>query len=181
MKTIAPFGSFSGLDRTCIFINDYDQDITTNIHEWCASGIDPQIDNLNNVPLDHLSDLLEPHQRGEIYKKVFTETEITLLKVFAELIANIEEQRIINESMQFQLQFGKMVSDISSYFISLPTGALGDGINRTIELTGKLLMQSSRASLSHDAKSGFYLRYSRASALSFHSLRLFIDLKARGC
>jgi len=185
-KMLEEVGSFSGLDRVYIFINDYEAGITTNTHEWCAKGISPQIDNLKAVPLDQLSDLIEPHERGDIFivpstvdmpvddrirkivepqgiksllliplmqgsynigfvgfdavreKKAFTETEITLLRVFAGLIANIKERQKNNESLQFQLQYEKMVSDISTYFISLPTSSLDDGINRAIEETGKL-------------------------------------------
>jgi diguanylate cyclase (GGDEF)-like protein/PAS domain S-box-containing protein len=185
-KMLEEIGIFSELDRVYIFINDYEHAITINTHEWCAQEISPQINNLKAVALDQLSDLLEPHQRGEIFMvhsvadlpednsirkiiepqgiksllliplmqgsknigfvgfdavkevKEFTETEIALLRVFAELIANIEERRKTNESLQFQLQYEKMVSDISSYFISLPTGSLDDGINRAIESTGKL-------------------------------------------
>jgi len=56
-KMLEEVGSFSGLDRVYIFINNYKLGITTNTHEWCAEGIIPQIDNLKAVPLDQLGDL----------------------------------------------------------------------------------------------------------------------------
>ncbi len=140
-------GHFSGLDRVYIFKHDFERGITTNTYEWCAQGITAEIDNLQAVPLDQLSALLEPNQRGEIIivprasdlpeddsirkiiepqgirsllllplvqrnknigfvgfdavraDKDFTNNEIILLRIFAELIANIEERQITDQAL----------------------------------------------------------------------------------
>jgi PAS domain S-box-containing protein len=136
-KMLGEIGRFSGLDRVYIFFNDYDRGVSINTHKWCADGIRSEIDNLQNVPLEHLSEIVELHQQGmpfiipsvsnlpendsirmivepqgiqslliiplishgeylgyvgfdavreEIH---FTETELNLMTVFAELIVNV--------------------------------------------------------------------------------------------
>jgi PAS domain S-box-containing protein len=58
-------GIFSGLDRVYIFTNDYERKISINTHEWCAEGITSEIENMQAIPLDEQTDILETHQRGE--------------------------------------------------------------------------------------------------------------------
>jgi len=49
---LAAIGRSAGVDRSYIF--QFSQDGTTvdNTHEWCASGIEPQIEKLKNIVLD---------------------------------------------------------------------------------------------------------------------------------
>jgi len=130
-------GQFTQADRVYIFKHDFDRRVTSNTHEWCAEGITPEIDNMQDFPFEMFADYLEAHQRGEIVhipdvtqmpvnhalrpvfedqgiqsmvmlpmfsedvntgfvgfdavrqKKAFTEQEINLLKVLAEITSNI--------------------------------------------------------------------------------------------
>lgn len=45
LKTI---GEFTGVDRSYVFLFSEDRKTISNTHEWCASGIDPQIENLQD-------------------------------------------------------------------------------------------------------------------------------------
>ena len=45
-------GEFSGVDRSYVFVLSEDKKITHNTHEWCRTGIKPQKDNLQNLPMD---------------------------------------------------------------------------------------------------------------------------------
>ncbi|HBB92744.1 MAG: hypothetical protein A2X22_04550 [Bacteroidetes bacterium GWF2_49_14] len=49
---LAKLGQFCGVDRSYIFRFDFDKKLMTNTHEWCAPGITPEIDNLQNIPLE---------------------------------------------------------------------------------------------------------------------------------
>lgn len=64
-RALAMVGSFTGVDRTYLFIYDFAAGTTRNTHEWCAAGIEPMIGHLQQVPLASLSDWTEPHLRGE--------------------------------------------------------------------------------------------------------------------
>jgi len=140
-RMLIKIGMFCQVDRVFIFQHDFRQKITTNTHEWCAEGINQEIDNLQATPFEFFSDILEAHRSGEfvyipsvqnmrqehplkkileaqnirstlllpllkkninsgfvgfdavIRERVFTEEEISLLQVFAELIVNIEVRR----------------------------------------------------------------------------------------
>jgi len=56
---------FVGADRAYIFTYDFEKQICTNTHEWCAEGIEPQIETLRTVPLSILPEWVETHRRGE--------------------------------------------------------------------------------------------------------------------
>jgi PAS domain S-box-containing protein len=62
LKTMALFVS---ADRSYTFDYDWEQRVCNNIHEWCDDGISPEIDNLQQVPLDMMQDWVEAHKKGE--------------------------------------------------------------------------------------------------------------------
>ena len=45
-------GSFVGADRSYIFLYDRATGTMSNTHEWCAAGIEPQRDSLQDLPMD---------------------------------------------------------------------------------------------------------------------------------
>ena len=45
-------GTFSGVDRSYIFLFSADGTIMVNTHEWCAEGIEPQKDSLQALPVE---------------------------------------------------------------------------------------------------------------------------------
>ena len=45
-------GEFSGVDRSYVFLFSEDGTKMDNTHEWCAEGIEPQIDNLKGLPVE---------------------------------------------------------------------------------------------------------------------------------
>ncbi len=47
---LALIGSFSGVDRAYVFLFHKDE-LADNTHEWCAEGIEPQIDNLKGISI----------------------------------------------------------------------------------------------------------------------------------
>ncbi|ASJ73294.1 PAS domain S-box protein [Granulosicoccus antarcticus] len=58
-------GELVQVDRAYIFHYDFDTDTACNTHEWCASGISPQIHNLQVLPIQELSDWVCKHKRSE--------------------------------------------------------------------------------------------------------------------
>ena len=45
-------GEFGGVDRSYVFLFSGDGTKMDNTHEWCAEGIEPQIDNLKGLPVE---------------------------------------------------------------------------------------------------------------------------------
>lgn len=64
-RSLAELGRFVNADRTYIFDYDWENKVCNNTHEWCESGIEPQIDELQGVPLDMIPYWVETHLKGE--------------------------------------------------------------------------------------------------------------------
>jgi diguanylate cyclase (GGDEF)-like protein len=51
-RTLASIGRLFDADRTYVFEVSEDLGLLRNTHEWCAPGVEPQIDNLQTLPTD---------------------------------------------------------------------------------------------------------------------------------
>lgn len=65
-RALAMTGSFTQVDRSYLFLYDFDRQTCSNTQEWCAEGIEPMIDLLQDVPLAGIEDWLSVHLRGQI-------------------------------------------------------------------------------------------------------------------
>lgn len=66
-KSLKQIGEFVGADRSYIFDYVFDENITKNTYEWCNKGIDAEIENLQEVPLEHLGFWLKSHKNGDAF------------------------------------------------------------------------------------------------------------------
>ncbi len=62
---LARMAEFFHADRAYIFSYDFASGTTCNTHEWCGPGISSQIDNLQGLPLETISEMVATHRRGE--------------------------------------------------------------------------------------------------------------------
>ena len=63
--TLKVMAEFTSSDRAYIFEYDFEKNITNNTYEWCKEGISPQMDILQNLNLDDISDVVNTHLNGE--------------------------------------------------------------------------------------------------------------------
>jgi len=49
-------GTFLNIDRVYMFDYNFDNNTTNNLFEWCNHGVEPEIDNLQNVSIDDIFD-----------------------------------------------------------------------------------------------------------------------------
>ena len=63
-EALAKMGSFVEADRVYIFDYHLEQKSTSNTYEWCADGVAPEIENLQNVPLETIPMWFETHANG---------------------------------------------------------------------------------------------------------------------
>lgn len=66
-KSLKRIGEFVGADRSYIFSYDFIKNTCSNTYEWCSEGTEPEIQNLQNVPIEFLKDWLEVHKKGEAF------------------------------------------------------------------------------------------------------------------
>jgi PAS domain S-box-containing protein len=64
-QSLQEMGEFVNADRAYIFSYDFNNLTTSNTYEWCAEGISPEIDNLQETPMELFPEWLECHRRGE--------------------------------------------------------------------------------------------------------------------
>lgn len=62
--SLKQMGEFVEADRVYIFDYHFEQEICTNTYEWCREGITPEIENLQAVPLEVLTDWVNTHIKG---------------------------------------------------------------------------------------------------------------------
>jgi PAS domain S-box-containing protein len=62
--SLGHLGDFVGADRAYLFDYDFGRQIATNTHEWCAQGIEPQIDSLQAIPTVMIADWVATHRTG---------------------------------------------------------------------------------------------------------------------
>jgi PAS domain S-box-containing protein len=64
--SLAELGEYVKADRFYVFDYDFIQMTASNTHEWCAAGIEPQIEYLQSTPVDDMYDWINAHQNGKI-------------------------------------------------------------------------------------------------------------------
>lgn len=64
-SALQAMGEFVGADRAYVFEYDWPRDESCNTFEWCRSGIEPQIANLQHVPNRDSPVWVSAHRRGE--------------------------------------------------------------------------------------------------------------------
>ncbi|MFN5878642.1 MAG: PAS domain S-box protein [Flavobacteriales bacterium] len=64
-SALEEIGEFVGADRAYIFDYNLEDQTSSNLYEWCRTGIAPQIDNLQKVPLSKMPDWTRVHFSGE--------------------------------------------------------------------------------------------------------------------
>ena len=65
-EALEEVGGFMDVDRSYVFLFSSDETTMHNMHEWCAEGIEPQIDRMTDVPVEDLKWSNELLMRGEV-------------------------------------------------------------------------------------------------------------------
>lgn len=65
-SALQKIGEHFQADRAYIFNYDFNVNTTSNTHEWCFDGIEPQIEYLQDIPTPDIEDLwLSSHRKGD--------------------------------------------------------------------------------------------------------------------
>ena len=66
-QALRQFGRFVQADRAYVFTVDRRQQTATNTFEWCAEGISPQIDNMQNLALSMFPSIFQALEQGQTF------------------------------------------------------------------------------------------------------------------
>ncbi|MDO9253925.1 MAG: PAS domain S-box protein [Bacteroidales bacterium] len=65
-RLLSVVGEGNEIDRVCIFEYDFVKNTMSNTHEWCATGISPEIENLQQIPTNLFPNWVEAHKLGDL-------------------------------------------------------------------------------------------------------------------
>jgi two-component sensor histidine kinase/PAS domain-containing protein len=65
--SLAQMAQCVGADRAYIFDYDFERGLAGNSHEWCAPGIEPQKDRLQDLPLSLIDEGIREHTAGKAH------------------------------------------------------------------------------------------------------------------
>lgn len=66
-QSLEKMGLFVAADRAYIFDYDFVKATTSNTYEWCNAGIEPELEHLQQVPIEFFPQWIEKHQKGEAF------------------------------------------------------------------------------------------------------------------
>lgn len=161
-------GQFVNSDRVYVFDYDFVGQTASNTYEWCAEGIEPEIANLQEVPLDAIPDWVGLHLMGQImyipstanlpeddgmrmilepqgiqslitlplvdkgkcagfigfdavrHERQWDDDEIALLRVLAELLANVRaRQRASEELLQLNTNLERRIEERTAELLAI--------------------------------------------------------------
>jgi PAS domain S-box-containing protein len=64
-ESLARIGNFVDVDRVYVFDYNYEKQTSSNLFEWCAEGIEPQLENLQDIPFEFIPVWVSKHSKGE--------------------------------------------------------------------------------------------------------------------
>ena len=65
-NSLKELGEFIGADRIYLFDYNFENLTCSNSHEWCSKGVSPEIENLQNVPLEDIPEWVNTHIKGDV-------------------------------------------------------------------------------------------------------------------
>lgn len=66
-SSLEKMGRFVEADRAYIFDYDFYENVCSNTYEWCETGIAPEIENLQDIPVDFIPYWVDRHRKGEAF------------------------------------------------------------------------------------------------------------------
>ena len=67
-ESLKNIGKFVEADRVYTFDYDFENKITSNTYEWCREGVKPQIEYLQNIPIEIIESWVRKHKEGRIVR-----------------------------------------------------------------------------------------------------------------
>jgi len=130
---LANIGSFFSVDRTYIIEYDWQKKFAKNTYEWCADGISPEIDNMQELPFSVIDPWLELHKKGknwgipdtsampdeDDFKEVLQEQGIKSLITFPMMIGKYCIGCVGFDSVRQQRDYSKSEEDLLLVFAQM--------------------------------------------------------------
>ncbi|NML56876.1 response regulator [Chryseobacterium cheonjiense] len=169
-KSLKEMSEFVKADRAYIFRYDFTKKTCSNVYEYCSEGITPQIENLQDIPLEMMGDWVEINKKGgSIYypdvqelpesdiKQILQEQDIKSLFVIPAMMQNeclgfvgfdfVKEYHNLSDTEKNLLTiFTQVLVNVRERLV------LERDLSRTVEMLKKLLANLQSGVLMEDEK-----------------------------
>jgi PAS domain S-box-containing protein len=129
---------FVDADRSYVILFDHERSLWTNTHEWCKEGIEPQIDELQELDLEPVREFLSPVLQQQI---VDIECVDELPDEHAAARAVLKEQAIQSLLLAPLVSGGDVIGMVGFDFVSTQR-TFTKNETRLLELTGATISQA---------------------------------------
>lgn len=132
---LARIGEHTGVDRSYLFSLSPDGRLMCNTHEWCAPGIEPQIDRLQGHPVEAFRWSMQWLARGE----VFHVPEVSALPEEAAAERAEFEREEIKTLINVPLMEGERMTGFLGFDAVRSPRAWGESDIRLLRLAGEMI------------------------------------------
>ncbi len=185
-RMLREIGLFFEVDRTYLFFFSDDFTTYTNTHEWCAEGIAPQIDQLQNLPADYLPFLkTKMFQREPVHipdidqlpeEAASEQAEFQKLEINSLLNVPIYSGERLHGFFGFDMvRHKKSWQDTDIGFLRVLANILADAIIK-VNTERSLLRAKEKAEESDRLKSAFLANVSHEIRTPMNGILGFLDL-----
>lgn len=219
-KSLEKIGHFIEADRVYIFDYDWFKNTCSNTIEWCQDGIDPQIQVLQNIPLDEIPQWTDLHRNGQplhipdVFKldvndglrqileplgikslltvplindneclgflgfdserkhHSYTQSEEKFLSIFVQLILNIRNRQILENSLVLEKEKAKESDKLKTAFINNISHEIRTPLNAIMGL-GQFLVGSE---LSEEERRKFFEQIEKSSHRLMDTVTDYMDI-----
>ena len=128
------FGKHIGSDRIYIFEDSDEKHVTNNTYEWCAKGIVPEIDELQNVNMEIIDWWYEAFEKGEN----IIITDVEELKKEHRLSYNLLRAQNVNNLVVCPLRYKDQIKGF--FGVDNPPKSDNLGLTTFLDMIGTLLI-----------------------------------------
>lgn len=133
--TLAEIGAVTGAGRAYVFLFRDGLTMMDNTHEWCAKGVSPQIDNLQNMPCDMFPWWMTKLRNGEVIHI----TDVSRLPVEATAEKQTLESQDIKSLLVLPLYVGGELGGFIGFDNVVSTGEWGSDDLMLLRVTSEVI------------------------------------------
>ncbi len=128
-------GSYSEASRAYLFRFDHTEKLTSNTHEWCADGVDPQINMLQDLPIDDFHWSMSQVIQG----RTLSIPDVSQLPAEARKDQEILVQQQIKSLIMVPVHTGRVVSGFLGFDNVVAAEPWDEGAQRLLEVAAEVI------------------------------------------
>ncbi|OPY59356.1 MAG: Cyclic di-GMP phosphodiesterase response regulator RpfG [Pelotomaculum sp. PtaU1.Bin035] len=146
-NSLTDIGIISGAGRAYLFYISKDETTMSNTHEWCAEGVLPQKDMLQNVPVTAMPWWMEKFYKGEVIHI----TDVSKLPAERQSEKELLESQDIKSLLALPLYVKGKLSGFIGFDNVIRTGSWSDGDLALLRVSSEIIGNAYERKLAEEA------------------------------